>query len=105
MRWMAFSFLLIGFLGANAAELLLSGSVISDNQKMITSRYMGFVKEVRVSEGDRVKKGALLYTIDSKEIDSAKSQVELGIQQAELAHQMYKNQYQNVLLNLAHFYR
>jgi len=105
MRWMAFSFLLIGFLGANAAELLLSGSVISDNQKMITSRYMGFVKEVRVSEGDRVKKGALLYTIDSKEIDSAKSQVELAIQQAELAHQMYKNQYQNVLLNLQRFKR
>ena len=105
MRWMAFSFLLIGFLGANAAELLLSGSVISDNQKMITSRYMGFVKEVRVSEGDRVKKGTLLYTIDSKEIDSAKSQVELAIQQAELAHQMYKNQYQNVLLNLQRFKR
>ncbi len=39
----------------NAIELNLSGSVISDNQKMITSRYMGIVKKMLVSEGDIVK--------------------------------------------------
>ncbi len=81
-------------------DLELSGTVMSENQKMITSRYMGFVKEVRVSEGDRVKQGDILYVIDSKEIDSAKSQVELAIQQARLSLQMYQNQYTNVLLNL-----
>ena len=89
-------------LGASlsAAGLSLSGSVISDNQKMITSRNMGFVTNVTVSEGSRVRKGDLLYTIDSKEIDSAKTQVELGIAQAELSLQMYQNQYQNLELNL-----
>lgn len=81
-------------------ELSLSGSVISDNQKMITSRYMGFVINVNVSEGQNIKKGDLLYEIDSKEIDSAKTQVELGISQAKLALQMYQNQSQNVELNL-----
>ena len=83
-----------------SAELSLSGSIMSDNQKIITSRFMGFIKNVFVSEGDRIKKGKLLYEIDSKEIDSAKSQVELSIEQAKLASQMYKNQYNNVLLNL-----
>ena len=68
---------------------------------MITSRYMGFVTLVGASEGERVKKGTLLYTIDSKEVDSAKARVELGISQAELALQMNQNQYNNVLLNLA----
>ncbi len=86
---------------AGAAELTLTGSVVSDNQKMMTSRYMGFVKRVYVVEGERVKKGQLLYTIDSKEIDSAKSQVELAISQAELALQMNRNQYNNILTNLA----
>ncbi len=86
---------------AFAAELTLTGSVVSDNQKMMTSRYMGFVKKVYVVEGERVKKGQLLYTIDSKEIDSAKSQVELAISQAELALQMNRNQYNNILTNLA----
>ncbi len=94
---------LIMIFGINlsAVTLELSGAVVSDNQKMITSRYMGFVKNVSVAEGDRVKKGELLYSIDSKEIDSAKSQVELMIQQAKLSLQMYQNQLTNVRLNLA----
>lgn len=83
-----------------AQKLTLSGNVISDNQKMITSRYMGFVTQVRVSEGDAVKKGQLLYSIDSREIDSALSQVRLTISQAELSVQMHQNQYVNLKLNL-----
>ena len=45
-------FLIIGFLFLNAAELKLSGTVISDDTKMISSRYMGFVKKANVQEGD-----------------------------------------------------
>jgi len=78
---------------AFAQELTLSGTIISDNEKMITSRFMGFVTQVNVSEGEKVKKGRVLYTIDSREIDSA-------TQQAELSVQMYQNQYTNVKLNL-----
>jgi RND family efflux transporter MFP subunit len=81
-----------------AETLTLSGSVISDNQKMITSRFMGFVTSVNVSEGEKVKKNQLLYTIDSREIDSAK-------RQAELSLQMYQNQYTNVKLNLDRYKR
>ncbi|MDD5372125.1 MAG: efflux RND transporter periplasmic adaptor subunit [Sulfurimonas sp.] len=93
--------LLLALTALLAAEsITLSGTVISDNRKMITSRFMGFVTEVKVSEGDFVKKGDLLYTIDSKEIDSALTQVQLGISQAELSLQMYQNQYTNVKLNL-----
>ena len=89
----------------NAMELDLSGAVISDSQKMITSRYMGIVKKMHVSEGDIVKKGQLLYEIDSKEIDSKKEQVNLAISQAQLALQMNRNQYSNILLNLGRYQR
>lgn len=85
----------------HTVELNLSGSVYSDNQKMLTSRYMGYVKTMAVSEGDIVKKGQLIYEIDSKEIESAERQVDLAISQARLALQMNKNQYNNVLVNLA----
>ena len=85
----------------NAVEINLSGSVISDNQKMLTSRYMGYVKNMAVSEGDIVKKGDLIYEIDSKDIESAERQVDLAISQARLALQMNKNQYNNILVNLA----
>lgn len=94
-----FSLLTLGA-ALNAAGLILSGVIISDNQKMITSRNMGFVTSVNVSEGSRVHKGDLLYSIDSREIDSAKTQVEMGIAQAELSQQMYQNQYENLKVNL-----
>jgi len=84
-----------------AGNIELSGSVVSDNQKMITSRFMGFVKNMKVAEGDIVKKGQALYDIDSKEIDSAKRQVDLAINQAQLALQMNENQLNNILTNLA----
>jgi len=85
----------------SAVEIDLSGSVVSDNQKMMTSRYMGYIKNMAVSEGDIVKKGQLLYEIDSKEIEAAERQVDLAISQARLALQMNKNQYNNVVTNLA----
>lgn len=81
-----------------AESLTLSGSVISDNQKMITSRFMGFVTDVKANEGEKVKRGQVLYSIDSREIDSAK-------RQAELSLQMYENQYTNVKLNLERYKR
>ncbi|MFW9627058.1 MAG: biotin/lipoyl-binding protein, partial [Sulfurospirillum sp.] len=52
---------LIASLSLNAASLNLSGSVISENQKTLSSRYMGFIQTVNVNEGDVVKKGDLLY--------------------------------------------
>jgi len=88
-----------------AAGLTLSGTVISDNQKMITSRNMGFVTGVYVSEGSRVKRGQLLYTIDTKEVDSSKIQVENGIEQAKTSLLSYQNQYDNVSLNLERYKR
>jgi len=92
--------LLLLALGASlmAETLTLSGSVISDNQKMITSRFMGFVTNVNVSEGEKVHKNQILYSIDSREIDSAKRQSELSLQ-------MYENQYTNVTLNLERYKR
>jgi RND family efflux transporter MFP subunit len=83
-----------------ADTITLTGNVISDNQKVITSRYMGFITNVSVTEGESVKKGRVLYTIDSKEIDSSLTQVKLAISQAELSLQMYQNQHTNIKLNL-----
>ncbi|RUM74174.1 MAG: efflux RND transporter periplasmic adaptor subunit [Sulfurovum sp.] len=86
---------------AGAVEIELTGAVVSNNQKMMTSRYMGYIKSMPVSEGDIVKKGQLLYEIDSKEIEAAERQVDLAISQARLALQMNRNQLNNVLKNLA----
>lgn len=81
-----------------AKDIELSATVISDNEKYLTSRFMGFIQTVNVNEGDIVKKGQLLYSIDSTEIDSKK-------QQALLAVQMYDNQYQTMKRNYERFKR
>jgi RND family efflux transporter MFP subunit len=88
-------FLLINL---NAKSIELSGTVISDNEKYITSRFMGFIKNVTVSEGDMVKKGDLLYEIDSIDIDSKK-------QQAKLSMQIYQNQFETVNRNYQRYLR
>lgn len=98
------SILMLTF-GLEASPLSLSGVVTSENQKSISSRYMGFVKEVYVAEGSVVKKGELLYTIDSKEIDAATVQAELSIAQAEINVKMYENQYVNAKLNTERYKR
>jgi len=82
----------------SAKTIELSGTVISDNEKYITSRFMGYIKTVYVSEGDIVKKGSLLYAIDSTEIDSKKRQALLSIQ-------MYENQYENMQRNYERYKR
>jgi len=83
---------------ANGKTIELSATVISDNEKYITSRFMGFIKEVGVNEGDLVKKGELLYAIDSTEIDSKKQQAKLGVQ-------IYQNQYLTMKRNYERFQR
>jgi len=81
-----------------AKTLTLSATVISDNEKFITSRFMGFVKELRVSEGSIVKKGQLLYRIDTTDIDAKKRQAELQVS-------MYQTQFEIVKRNYERFKR
>lgn len=93
-------FFLIVFIisSLEARELDLSATVISDNEKILSSRNMGYIKSIKVSEGDRVKKGTLLYEIDSIEIDSKKEQALLNID-------IHKNQFENAKLNYERYTR
>jgi membrane fusion protein, multidrug efflux system len=81
-----------------ASQLELSGTVVSDNEKVISSRNMGFIKEVYVNEGSKVKKGDILYEIDSSSIDSNKKELELSLQ-------IQQNQLQNIELNHSRYKR
>jgi RND family efflux transporter MFP subunit len=64
----------------SARVIELSGTVISDNEKYLTSRFMGFIQSVNVGEGTMVKKDDVLYEIDSIDIDSKKRQALLNLQ-------------------------
>lgn len=82
----------------NASTLELSGTVISDNEKIISSRFMGFIKNVYVNEGDFVKKGQILYEIDSSNIDSKNQESKLNLE-------IQKNNLQNIKINYDRYKR
>jgi membrane fusion protein (multidrug efflux system) len=81
-----------------ASQIELSGTVISDNEKIITSRNMGYIKDVYVTEGSNVKKGDILYEIDSSNIDSNKKEVLLNLE-------ILQNQAKNIELNYNRYKR
>ena len=90
--------LLLSFSSLNAQNIELSATVISDNEKFITSRFMGFVKKIKVSEGSIVRKGQLLYKIDTTDIDAKRSQAKLQVS-------MYQTQFEIVKRNYERFQR
>ncbi len=88
MKSLLFVFLLVTLV--NARELSLTGTVISDNQKMIGARYMGYVKKINFDIGDYVKREDVLFELESAEFDILKNQAELALEQAEIMVDMYR---------------
>ena len=83
------TFLLITSL--SAGNIILTGTVVSDGQKMIGSRYMGYVKKVYVKLGDKVKREDDLYEMESAEFDIMKTQSNLMLEQAQIALEYWKD--------------
>ncbi len=79
-----------------ASTLTIPGTVVSDSQRMIGSRYMGYVKEINFNIGDKVKQDDILFEIQSGEFDLMKSQAELGLEQAQIFVEMYQTHLANV---------
>jgi len=82
--------LLLIIASINAKILTLTGTIVSDNQKMIGARYMGYVKKINFDIGDKVKREDVLFEIESAEFDILKNQAELALEQAEIMVEMYR---------------
>ncbi len=61
------------------------GSVVSEQQIQVASRLMGYIRDIAVREGDVVKSGQLLFTIDPTDIEGQVVQARAGVAQAEAA--------------------
>ncbi len=60
-----------------------AGEVYSPNEKMISSRISGFIKNIYVEEGDFVKSGDVLFEIDPTDIESQINQAQNQLTQAK----------------------
>ena len=79
-----------------STEIVLTGTIVSDGQKMIGSRYMGYVKAVYVKLGDKVKREQDLYEIESAEFDIMKTQADLLLEQGQLALEYWKDRLKSI---------
>ena len=77
--------------GLHANYITISGTIVSDNQKYIGARYMGYVKDVFVQIGDKVRREDDLFTMDSAEFDILKEQANLALEQAEILTDVYRS--------------
>ncbi len=73
-----------------ARHFSLTGTVVSDNQKMIGARYMGYVKKIYFEIGDKVYREDTLFEMESAEFDIMKNQADLALEQADIMVDMYR---------------
>jgi RND family efflux transporter MFP subunit len=63
----------------------LPGMVVSEDQVQVASRLMGYIREIKVEEGQAVKAGQLLFVVDPSDIQGQMGQAHAGLAQAEAA--------------------
>ncbi|WP_130537894.1 efflux RND transporter periplasmic adaptor subunit [Thiomicrorhabdus indica] len=72
-------------LGTIPLTAVVPGTVVPDQRARIASRLMGYIKDLRVEVGQSVKRGEVLFKIDSSDIRSQITQAQAGYQQAQAA--------------------
>lgn len=75
---------------AAASVLTASGSVHAINEASLSANATGVLLKVNVDEGDRVKKGQVLFQIDARSAGLAVSQAKVGVSSAKVSLQQAK---------------
>jgi RND family efflux transporter MFP subunit len=88
--------LIFSLTSALSANLNVTGMVVSDNQKMIGARYMGYVKEINFNIGDKVEREDIIFTMESAEFDIMQNQADLALEQAEMIIEMYRTRMDSI---------
>jgi len=77
-------------------QIKLTGTVVSDGQQMIGSRFMGYIKKVFVKVGDKVKREDDLYEMESAEFDMMKMQADLMLEQSKTVVEYWRKKLKRI---------
>lgn len=94
--WICANEIQLGTNHQNRDEIKLTGTVVSDGQQMIGSRFMGYVKKVFVKIGDKVKREDDLYEMESAEFDMMKMQADLMLDQSKVMVDFWRDKLKRV---------
>jgi len=86
----------VSFSTLYGADFSVTGTVVSDNQKMIGARFMGYVKKINFTIGDSVRREDTLFELESAEFDILKNQADLALEQAEIMVDMYRTRLDSI---------
>lgn len=81
----------------------LSGQVSTDDEAVLAFKTGGVIKSVLVREGDRVKKGQVLATLDLTEIEAQVAQARHGYEKAQRDFTRMSNLYRDSVVTLEQF--
>ena len=70
------------------------GNLVALESVQVASRLMGYIRNIAVVEGQTVKKGQRLFSIDPLDIEGAVEQARLGLKQAEAALEDARSDYE-----------
>lgn len=83
-----------------SSSIYVSGQFTTDDETYLSFKTGGFVSSILVKEGDKVKKGQLLATLDLTEIKAQVNQAQLGFQKAERDYQRVINLHKDSVATL-----
>lgn len=81
-------------------QVHVSGLFSTDDESVLSFKTGGIIRSILVKEGDRVKAGQLLATIDLTEIGSQVKQAELGLEKATRDLQRAENLHRDSVVSL-----
>lgn len=77
-----------------------TGLISTKNQSFLSFKIGGMIENVLVEEGQAIKKGQLLATLKTTEIDAEVQQVKLAVEKAERDHRRITNLYKDSVATL-----
>jgi RND family efflux transporter MFP subunit len=84
----------------NNAAMNVSGQFTTDDEVMLSFKTAGIINSLNVKEGDAVKKGQLLATLNLTEINAQVQQANLSVEKAQRDYQRIQNLYKDSVATL-----
>lgn len=84
----------------NNSTIAVSGQFTTDDEVMLSFKTAGIISSLSVKEGDAVKKGQLLATLNPIEINAQVQQAQLSVEKAKRDEQRTQNLYRDSVATL-----
>ena len=92
----------VSAISEGSRSFVLNGRVAAKNAAMVSTRVMGNISQVLVKEGQMVRKGQVLATVNSTDLKAQQSRIqaqiseaEAGLKNAKRNHERFKNLYES----------